>query len=97
MKTKRPIAKISPLLTLQLLILSTGACFKVILYNFKGIFKTFFWFMATLEGWCGRIGSASRGKGGESRIFLVIKGNPDLPLLTAHLKQLEVIICNCGL
>ena len=53
--------------------------------------------MATLEGWCGRIGSASRGKGGESRIFLAIKGNPDLPLLTAHLKQLEVIICNYGL
>ena len=53
--------------------------------------------MATLEGWCGRIGSASRGKGGESRIFLAIKGNPDLPLLTAHLKQLEVIICNRGL
>ena len=52
--------------------------------------------MATLEGWCGRIGSA-RGKGGESRIFLAIKGNPDLPLLTAHLKQLEVIICDHGL
>ena len=97
-QTKRPIAKISPLLTLQLLILSTGACFKVISCKFKGIFKTlFFWFMATLEGWCGRIGSASRGKGGESRIFLAIKGNPDLPLLTAHLKQLEVIICNRGL
>ena len=53
--------------------------------------------MATLEGWCGRIGSASRVKGGESRIFLSIKGNPDLPQLTADLKQLEVIICDRGL
>ena len=53
--------------------------------------------MATLEGWCGRIGSASRKKGGESRIFLSIKGNPDFPQLTAHLKQLEVIICDHGL
>ena len=53
--------------------------------------------MATLEGWCGRIGSASRGKGGESRIFPSIRGNPDFPQLTAHFKQLEVIICNHGI
>ena len=38
-ETKRPIAKISPLFTLQLSILSTGACFKVILRKFKGTFK----------------------------------------------------------
>ena len=53
--------------------------------------------MAPLDGRCGRIGSASRGKGGESRIFQAIKGNPDLSQLTAHLKGLEVIICNRGL
>ena len=53
--------------------------------------------MATLEGWCGRIGSASKGKGGESRIFPSIRRNPDFPQLTAHLKQLEVIICDDGL
>ena len=62
-QTKRPIAKISPLLTLQLLILSTGARFKVILCTFKGTFiNLFFWFMAPLEGQCGRIGSASRAR-----------------------------------
>ena len=61
-QTKRPIAKISPLFTLQLLILSTGACFKVILCTFKGISNIIFWFMATLKGWCGRIGSANRGR-----------------------------------
>ena len=96
-QTKRPIAKISPLFTLQLLILSTGACFKVVLCKFKGVLKTFFLFVAPLDGRCGRIGSASRGKGGESRIFLSINGNPDFPQLTAHLKQLEVIICDHGL
>ena len=53
--------------------------------------------MAPMNGRCGRIGSASRGKGGESRIFQAIKGNPDLPQLTAHLKGLEVILCNRGL
>ena len=41
-QTKRPIAKISPLFTLQLSILSTGACFKVVLRKFKGTFKSFF-------------------------------------------------------
>ena len=51
--------------------------------------------MATLEGWCGRVGSASRGKGGESRIFQAIKENPDLSQLTGHLKQSEVIKGNC--
>ena len=62
-QTKRPIAKISPLLTLQLLILSTGASFKVILCTFKGTFVTFnFWFMASLKGQYGRIGSASRAR-----------------------------------
>ena len=43
-ETKRPIAKISPLFTLQLSILSTGACFKVILCKFEGIFKTLFFY-----------------------------------------------------
>ena len=38
-----------------------------------------------------------QGKGGESRIVQAIKGNPDLPQLTAHLKGLEVIICNHSL
>ena len=43
-ETKRPIAKISPLFTLQLSILSTGAYFKVILCKFEGIFKTLFFY-----------------------------------------------------
>ena len=44
-ETKRPIAKISPLFTLQLSILSTGACFKVILRKFKGTFETFSFYL----------------------------------------------------
>ena len=47
--------------------------------------------MASLKGQYGRIGSASRAKGGETRFFSVIKGIPDLPLLINDLKQLEVI------
>ena len=46
--------------------------------------------MASLKGQYGRIGSASRAKGGETRFFSVIKGIPDLPLLINDLKQLEV-------
>ena len=36
-------------------------------------------------------------KGGESRIFLAIKGYPDLPQFTGHLKQSKVIICKSSL
>ena len=53
--------------------------------------------MASLKGQYGRIGSASRAKGGETRFFSVIKGIPDLPLLINDLKQLEVINWLCCL
>ena len=53
--------------------------------------------MAPLKGQYGRIGSASRAKGGETRFFSVIKGIPDLPLLINDLKQLEVINWLCCL
>ena len=53
--------------------------------------------MAPLKGQYGRIGSASRAKGGETRFFSVIKGIPDLPLLINDLKLLEVINWLCCL
>ena len=53
--------------------------------------------MAPLKGQYGRIGSASRAKGGETRFFSIIKGIPDLPLLINDLKQLEVINWLCCL
>ena len=53
--------------------------------------------MASLKGQYGRIGSASRAKGGETRFFSVIKGIPDLPLLINDLKLLEVINWLCCL
>ena len=44
-QTKRPIAKISTLCTLELLILPTGAHFQAIWGNFEGEFLTFLEFI----------------------------------------------------
>ena len=40
-QTKRPIEKLRPLSTLQLLILATGAHFQAVLSTFEGKFATF--------------------------------------------------------
>ena len=70
---KRPIAKLRPLPTLQVLILSTGAHFYAILSKFKGVFLTYnnsnFWIVAPLKGRHGRIGSVIGSRGANLEFF----------------------------
>ena len=98
LQTKRPIAKISPLLTLQLLILTTGARFKVILCTFKGTFISLFFglwhpWRASMAG----LAVPAGARVAKLDFFSVIKGIPDLSLLINHLKPLEVINWLCSL
>ena len=66
-----------------------GAGLKVYLYTLI--------FYGNPEGPVWQDWQCQQVKGGESRIFLAIKGYPDLPQFTGHLKQSKVIMCNSSL